>query len=105
MTEATDVYGLRGRTMVDRDGDKIGKIDDVYEDRQSGRAEWALVNTGLFGSRKTFVPLHGAQPDGDDVRVPLEKSHVKDAPNVETDGELSEREERELFSHYGDARS
>ena len=100
MTKVTEAYGLQGSTMVDRDGEKIGKIDDVYEDRQSGRPEWALVNTGLFGSKKTFVPLRDAQPDGDDVRVPLEKARVKDAPRIEADGELSEREERELFTHY-----
>jgi uncharacterized protein (TIGR02271 family) len=100
MTEVTDAYAFEGRTMLDRDGDKIGKIDDVYEDKQSGRPEWALVNTGLFGTKKTFVPLRGAQPTGEDIRVPLEKAHVKDAPRVDADGELSESEERELFTHY-----
>jgi len=100
MTEVTDAYAFEGRTMLDRDGDKIGKIDDVYEDKQSGRPEWALVNTGLFGTKKTFVPLRGAQPTGEDVRVPLEKAHVKDAPGIDADGELSESEERELFTHY-----
>ena len=40
--------------MIDRDGDKIGKIDDVYEDKQTGKPEWALVNTGLFGTKKTL---------------------------------------------------
>ena len=87
--------------MIDRDGDKIGKIDDVYEDKQTGRPEWALVNTGLFGTKRTFVPLHDAQPTGEDVRVPLEKGHVKDAPSIEADGELSESEERRLYTHYG----
>ena len=100
MTEVTDAYAFEGRTLLDRDGDKIGKIDDVYEDKQTGRPEWALVNTGLFGTKKTFVPLRGAQPTGEDVRVPLEKAHVKDAPGVDADGELSESEERELFTHY-----
>jgi uncharacterized protein (TIGR02271 family) len=100
MTELTEAYGFQGRTMLDRDGDKIGKIDDVYEDAQTGQPEWALVNTGLFGSKKTFVPLRGATPVGEDVRVPLEKAHVKDAPGIEADGELSESEERQLFTHY-----
>ena len=100
MTEVTDAYAFEGRTMLDRDGDKIGKIEDVYEDRQSGRPEWALVSTGLFGTKKTFVPLRGAQPTGEDVRVPLEKAHVKDAPGIDADGELSESEERKLFTHY-----
>jgi uncharacterized protein (TIGR02271 family) len=100
MTEVSNAYGFRGRTVIDRDGDKIGKIDDVYEDKQTGRPEWALVNTGLFGTKKTFVPLHNAAPVGEDVRVPLEKAHVKDAPSIETDGELSESEERQLYTHY-----
>jgi len=100
MTEITEAYGFRGRTLIDRDGDKIGKIDDVYEDRQGAQAEWALVNTGLFGTKKSFVPLHDAQPAGEDVRVPLEKAQVKDAPRIEADGELSESDERQLFTHY-----
>jgi uncharacterized protein (TIGR02271 family) len=100
MTEVTEAYDFQGRTLIDRAGDKIGKIDDVYEDRQGGQAEWALVNTGLFGTKKSFVPLHDAQPVGEDVRVPLEKAQVKDAPSIEADGELSESEERQLFTHY-----
>jgi uncharacterized protein (TIGR02271 family) len=100
MTEVSDAYGFRGRTMLDRDGDKIGKIDDVYEDKQTGRPEWALVNTGLFGTKKTFVPLRAAKPIGEDVRVPLEKAQVKDAPSIEADGELSASEERQLYTHY-----
>jgi len=100
MTEVTEAYRFRGRTMLDRDGDKIGKIDDIYEDKQTGRPEWALVHTGLFGTKKTFVPLHNAQPVGEDVRVPLEKARVKDAPSIDADGELSETEERQLYTHY-----
>jgi len=100
MTEVTEAYDFRGRTLIDRDGDKIGKIDDVYTDRQDGQPEWALVNTGLFGSKKTFVPLRAAQPVGEDLRVPLEKAQVKDAPSIEADGELSETEERQLYTHY-----
>jgi uncharacterized protein (TIGR02271 family) len=102
MTEVSDAYGFfRGRMVLDRDGDKIGRIDDVYEDKQTGRPEWALVNTGLFGTKKTFVPLQDAAPVGEDVRVPLEKGHVKDAPSIEADGDLSENEERRLYTHYG----
>jgi uncharacterized protein (TIGR02271 family) len=101
MTDLTEAYGLEGRTLVDRDGDKIGKIEELYEDRESGRPEWALVHTGLFGTKKSFVPLSGAEPTGEDVRVPIEKARVKDAPGIEPDGELSEGDEQRLFEHYG----
>ena len=100
MTEMTHAYGFRDRTLIDRDGDKLGKIDEIYEDQQGGQPEWALVSTGLSGTIKMLVPLHGAQPVGEDVRVPLEKVQVEDAPRIEADGELGEDEERRLFEHY-----
>jgi uncharacterized protein (TIGR02271 family) len=101
MTELTQVYEWRGRTVVDRDGEKVGTLDEIYLDRQTDEPEWALVSTGLFGSKSSFVPLEGAAPAGDDVRVAYAKEQVKDAPRVEADGELSEQEEGELYRHYG----
>jgi uncharacterized protein (TIGR02271 family) len=87
--------------MVDRDGDKVGTIDAIYVDDQTGEPEWALVNTGLFGTRSTFVPISPASGSGDQVQVPFEKQRIKDAPNMDPDGHLSEQEEQELWRHYG----
>jgi uncharacterized protein (TIGR02271 family) len=101
MADTAQMTELRGRTVVDRDGDKIGKLVEIYLDEQTGKPEWALVNTGLFGSKSTFIPITQASTDGDEVRVPFEKSQVKDAPGVEPDGELSQREEAALYRHYG----
>jgi uncharacterized protein (TIGR02271 family) len=100
MTDLTQVYEWRGRTVVDRDGEKVGTLDEIYLDRQTDEPEWALVSTGMFGSKSSFVPLQGAARAGDDVRVAYAKDQVKDAPRVEADGELSEREEGELYRHY-----
>ncbi len=100
MPEMTDAYQWQGRTMVDSDGEKIGKISEIYEDPQTGKPEWATVSSGLFGTKSNFVPLAGASPDGEDVRARVTKDQVKDAPGVENDGELSEPEERRLFEHY-----
>jgi len=101
MTQFTEAYDFRGRTLVDRNGDKIGTVDEVYADKQGGQPEWALVHTGLLGTSKSFVPLRGASPTGEDVRVMVDKQAVKESPGVEADQELSESEERRLFDHYG----
>ena len=101
MTQFTEAYDFRGRTLVDRDGEKIGTVDEVYSDQDGGQPEWALVHTGLLGMNKSFVPLRGASHNGEDVRVTVDKQAVKDAPSVEADQELSEAEERQLFEHYG----
>jgi hypothetical protein len=86
---------------VDSQGEKIGKVDELYHDEAGGQPEWALVNTGLFGTKTTFVPIKGATPTGEDVQVPVTKDQVKDAPRIDADQELSEQEERRLFEHYG----
>jgi uncharacterized protein (TIGR02271 family) len=101
MPEMTDAYQWAGRTMVGSDGEKIGKISDVYEDPATGQMDWATVSSGLFGTKSNFVPLAGASPDGENVRANVTKDQVKDAPGVEDDGDLSEAEEQRLFEHYG----
>jgi uncharacterized protein (TIGR02271 family) len=101
MTTLEDTLTWRGQDLVDRDGDKIGTVEEIYLDAQSDQPEWALVNTGLFGTKRSFVPLREASPDGGGVRVPYEKAQVKDAPTIEPDGELSREEEAQLYRHYG----
>jgi hypothetical protein len=87
--------------MVDRDSNKIGEVVDIYLDTETDRPEWAVVRTGLFGLRSTFVPLAEAREVGDELQVPHQRSQVKQAPNIEPDGQLSAAEETELYRHYG----
>jgi uncharacterized protein (TIGR02271 family) len=101
MPDMDTVRTWEGRTMVDRDGDRIGTIDAIYLDDQTGQPEWALVNTGLFGTKSSFVPLAQATQTDLDVGVPYDKQLVKDAPRIDPDGHLSEAEERQLWRHYG----
>jgi uncharacterized protein (TIGR02271 family) len=101
MPTTENVLEWRGQELLDNDGQKIGTIEEIYLDTETDQPEWALVKTGLFGGKGTFVPLQQANPTGDGVQVPFEKSHVKDAPNVDPDGELSQSEEQTLYQHYG----
>jgi hypothetical protein len=89
-----------GRLMIDRDGNRIGEITDIYLDNETGRPEWAVVRTGLFGLRSTFVPLAEAIETGEQVQVRHQRGQVKDAPNIEPNGQLSAAEEAELYRHY-----
>jgi hypothetical protein len=95
------VRGWQGRVMVDRDSNKIGEVVDIYLDNETDRPEWAVVRTGLFGLRSTFVPLTEAREVGDELQVPHQRSQVKQAPNIEPDGQLSAAQEAELYRHYG----
>jgi uncharacterized protein (TIGR02271 family) len=89
-----------GGNVLGSDGEKIGSIGQVYLDDQTGEPSWVTAKTGLFGTSESFVPLQGADVQGHDVRVPYSKSQVKDAPRVESDGNLSPEEEDRLYRHY-----
>jgi uncharacterized protein (TIGR02271 family) len=91
----------RGADVIDASGDKVGTVEEIYLDQETDQPEWALVKTGMFGGKSTFVPLSGANPDGDNLRVQYEKDQIKDAPKIDPDQQLSQSEERELYQHYG----
>jgi uncharacterized protein (TIGR02271 family) len=59
------------------------------------------VQTGLFGTKETFVPLAQAEFSGDQLRFPYDKAKIKNAPKIDTDGHLSPQEEQELYRYYG----
>jgi Domain of unknown function (DUF2382)/PRC-barrel domain len=101
MPDLETVGTWQGRTMLDRDSGRIGTIDAIYLDDRTGQPEWALVNTGLFGTKSSFVPLAQAFQSDHDVLVPYDKQLVRDAPRVDVDQHLSEAEEQELWHHYG----
>ena len=95
------VSAWRGAAVVDQDGEKIGTIDEIYADADTGKPEWLAVKTGLFGMKLSFVPIAEATETGGQVRVPYDNQQVKDAPAVESDHELSQDEEANLYRHYG----
>jgi uncharacterized protein (TIGR02271 family) len=91
----------RDMVMVDLEGTTVGTISEFYLDRETGQPTWALVSTGLFGARQTFVPLTQATRQADEIRVPYPKALIREAPRIEPDGQLSPDEEATLFTHYG----
>lgn len=90
-----------GATAYGSDGEKIGKVGQVYLDDATGQPEWVTVNTGLFGMSESFVPLANARAKGDRVEVDYPKDKVKDAPRIDAEKNLSEDEEETLYRHYG----
>lgn len=90
-----------GHQVVDQDGEKVGKIEELYLDDASGQPEWLAIKTGMFGSKQSFAPIAGAKNSGDQLQLAFTKDQVKDAPKVDPDGHLEPDEEAELYRHYG----
>ncbi|NHC24686.1 PRC and DUF2382 domain-containing protein [Nocardioides sp. IC4_145] len=102
MISETQAHDVIGSTAYGSDGEKIGKVGQLFLDDQTGRPEFVTVNTGLFGMKESFVPVADAHLDGGDLRLPFTKDRIKDAPNVDLDaGHLDEAEEARLYEYYG----
>ncbi len=101
MAGETQTADWEGQPMLDRAGEKIGTIEEIYLVEETGRPEWALVKMGLIGRRATLVPIADAQPTAEGVRAPYEKALVSDAPAVDPDAEPSEELVAAVYRHYG----
>ena len=96
--KATD---WEGQTVLDRAGEKIGTIEEIYLVEETGQPEWALVKLGRRKSRTTLVPLARANPVSQGVKVAYDKQLIDDAPRIDADGEPSEQQVIAVYRHYG----
>jgi PRC-barrel domain len=96
-----NVADWHGRTLIDVDGEKIGKLEDVYVDVETDVPQFATVKEGLIGRHLTFVPLGGIKVGPDELQVAVTRDQVHDAPNLELYGEeLSQADESTLYHHF-----
>jgi hypothetical protein len=96
-----NVAQWHGKMMVDREGKKIGRLEDVYVDVETDEPQFATVKEGLLGRHLTFVPLQGIGVAPDGLRAAVDKQQVKGAPNIEPHGDgLSPEDESALYHHY-----
>lgn len=90
-----------GKMLLDCNGEKIGKLQDVYVDVETDAPQFATVKEGFIGRHLTFVPLGGVQIGPDDLQVTVTKDQVRSAPDIQMHGdELSQGDESKLYHHF-----
>jgi sporulation protein YlmC with PRC-barrel domain len=90
-----------GKPIIDRDGERIGKLRDVYVDVETDEPQFGTVKEGVFTRHLTFVPLAGVQVGPDYLQVTATKDQVRSAPDIELQGEeLSQADESTLYHHF-----
>ncbi|MGJ7905847.1 PRC-barrel domain-containing protein [Actinopolyspora sp. H202] len=93
---------LTGCETFDPRGSRIGVVGRVLVDDDTEQPAWITVQTGLFGTNESFVPLAGAAFDGDTLTVAVDRETVRRAPRVALeDGDLEAEQETKLYAHYG----
>jgi hypothetical protein len=103
---------LGGHEVLSEDGEKVGYVDLVFRDAETGEPEWLGIWDGLPDSKpRVLVPIRDVAVDGGVVRVPWPTDLIRNAPTYEPPGdlvighddvvEISPETERDAYAHYG----
>lgn len=96
-----NIKDLFNATAYDKNGEKLGDVNEVFVDDQSGQPTFVEVNHGLFGMNSSLVPLRGHDFSGDDLKLGFSKDRIKDAPDFDSDKPLTPETQSDIFKHYG----
>jgi hypothetical protein len=91
----------KGRVVLDRAGDKLGSVLDVFYDAESDEPGWVLLGTDDARAGTRLVPVAEAVEHGNELRVPFDRAFVDGAPGMDPGGRLWPQEEAELYAYYG----
>ena len=94
---------LEGMDVVSQNGEKIGEIEKITGDRQSGPAQFVILSRGGIlgmGAEKIAVPLSAFEIRDDKARLTVDESKLKNVP--EQRAEVTDSDYlRDLETHYG----
>jgi hypothetical protein len=103
---------LGGHEVVSTDGEKVGYVDLVFRDDETGTPEWLGIWDGLPDTKpRVLVPVRGVEVEADAVRVPWPANVIREAPSYKPPSdvaighdkvvEISPETERTAYEHYG----
>lgn len=95
---------IRGRRVVDENGDEIGDVDDLLIDDDENKVRFIRVASGGFlglGKSKVLIPVEAiARIEDDEVRIDQRRDRIFGAPPY--DPELvDEQYYNSLYGYYG----
>src|ERR671928_667820 len=100
-TALEDQYA--GYEVYDRNGEKIGKVDDLFVD-ENDQPEYLGVKMGFLGLEGTsLIPweLTKGDKEGHRIEVSVDKAQVKEGPSFNDDRDITPEYEERVYSHYG----
>jgi uncharacterized protein (TIGR02271 family) len=91
-----------GYEVYDPNGEKIGKVDDLFVD-ENDQPEYLGVKMGFLGTKSTLIPWEIVKLDegAHRIEVSVDKDKAKDGPTFDDDREITPEYEDEVRSYYG----
>ena len=91
-----------GYEVYDQNGEKIGRVDDLFVD-ENDQPEYIGVKMGFLGTSATLIPMDLVTVDDSAQRlvVSSDKETVKNGPTIDDDREVTPGYENQVYSYYG----
>ncbi len=91
---------MRGKDVFSSDSEKIGTVEEIYYDDQTGMPEWIGLDTGFLGMKRRVVPVEAIRPQGEGLCVPYSKEKVTKEPEFDFSEGLSYDAECALCEYF-----
>ncbi len=105
MTVADPSEDIRGRKIMDQDGEEVGDVDDLLMDEHEMKVRFIRVATGGFlgiGETKFLIPVDAiARMDQDHVFINQSRERIAGAPQYDPDLTYDVQYYGGLYGHYG----
>ena len=99
---------VRGLDVYDEDGDRIGKVEDLYADTEERKVRFLDVSAGGFlglGEKRFLIPVEAVsevRQDGGVVVVDQKRRKVAGSPLFDADVVMPQPPyQHELYKYYG----
>ena len=99
--ESTGLGQLYDREVVDSNGNKVGTVEGVWADAESGGLEFIGVHGSVFTRGVHVVPAANIHTDGNRITLPFDKDRVNDSPRFSNEDVLSDEDEEKIYNHFG----
>jgi hypothetical protein len=90
-----------GQQVLDADGQKLGKLDEIYYDLDSRDPVFVAIKSGLLGRHSQLVPVRGATVGRDHFRVAYTKELIDRAEESSGDASVGDEDVQRLAATYG----
>lgn len=96
----TDPSSLAGLEVVDRSGERLGRVRQVYRDGTA--LGWVGVRGNLFGTEEVLVPVDGAVLEDEVIAAPVLRARFNAAPRRRPDAALDDEERERLRAFWSE---
>ncbi len=105
LTVADPAEDVRGRAVVDRNGDEVGTVDDLLVDDRENKVRMLRVGAGGFlgiGEQHVLIPVEAVtRIDPDHVHIDRERAGLRDAPGYDPDLAYDEGYYGDVYGWWG----